>query len=264
MGLACETLAFRALNPGATYTAVTMATGDSATVRQFTTGTVTQLVHLTRQGATSGAVRVRSAVMHDPVYGLTYLTAETPTHIEVPEEIGQNMQSGDNLTIEMTGGTAETEVGTLTHWYQDVLGLAATLYNWQDISGRIEHLHTVEVDITIGGTAGVWTDTLINATQDTFKADRKYAILGFQTDTALAAIAVKGSETGNVRIGGSGTTESIVTHNWFVNVNKRYQRPTIPVMSANNKGSFFVSIVGTPTSGTAKVTVSMALLAAGF
>lgn len=264
MGLAIETLGFHVANPGATFTAVTMATSDSATVRQFNQGTKAMLTAVTRQGATAGAVRIRSATFHDPTFGITYVTAENPTHIEVPQQVGQPVQPGDTLTIEGTGGTAETEVGSLTIYYQDVLGLAAPLYNWADLVGSIEHLHTVEVDCPIGGTAGVWADTLINATQDTFKADRKYAILGYTTDTALAAIAFKGSETGNVRNGGPGTTEADVTSNWFIGVNQALQLPCIPVISANNKGSVNVGILSTATSGTAKVSATLALMAKGF
>ena len=264
MGLAIETLAFRVANPSSTFTAVTMATGNSAVVREFTKGTNTVLEHVTRQGATSGAWRILSPVLHDNVTGLTYIFNETPSVLWMPDYVGEPMQPADTLTIQGTGGTAETEVGTITLYYQDVLGLSARLYNWADIQGAIEHVKPFEVDCTVGGTAGVWADTLLNATDKQAKADRKYAILGYTTDTALAAIAFYGGETGNVRIGGPAALTPEQMSHWFIQESLRMGTPHIPVISANNFGSTNVSIVGTPTSGTAKIIVNTALLRADF
>lgn len=264
MGLACEMLGYHVANPGSTFTAVTMATGDSAVVRQFTQGTVTLLEGVFRQSATSGGTRILSAVLHDQTRGITIITAETPSIHSLPPRVGQPMQPGDTLTIQMTGGTAETEVGAIQLYYQDVLGIAARLYNWGDIAGQIEHIKPLEVDCTPNGTAGVWSDTLINSTEDLLRADRKYAVLGYITDTAACAIAVKGAETGNVRIGGPGTTSNEDTDNWFLEQSEKHGTPHIPVISANNKGSTNVSLLTTATSGTVKVGLMMALLRAGF
>lgn len=264
MPLAIETIAFRVANPGTTFSAVTLATGDSAVVRQFNPQSRALLEQVYRQGATSGGWRVLSPTLHDNVTGITLITAETPSVFPMPDYIGQPVQPGDTLTIQGTGGTAETEVGALTIYYQDVLGLAATLYNWSDIANAIEHIKPFEVDCSVGGTAGVWVDTLFNATDKQAKADRKYAILGYITDTALAAIAIKGGETGNVRLGGPGTTNAEDTSDFFVDESNRMGTPHIPVVSANNFGSTNVSIVTTATSGTAKVTLLTGLLKAGF
>src|SRR5215469_16774849 len=106
MGLAVETLGWKVTNPSGTFTAVTMATGDSATVRQFRQGTNARLEHITRQGATAGAVRILSPVLHDNVTGITVITAETPSVLLMPDFLGQPMQPGDALTIQGTGGSA--------------------------------------------------------------------------------------------------------------------------------------------------------------
>lgn len=264
MGLAVETLGFRVANPSSTFTAVTMATGNSLTVRTFRDGTNARLEHITRQGATSGAWRILSPVLHDNVTGITFVYAETPSSLFMPDYLGEPLASGDTLVVQGTGGTAETEVGSMTIYYEDVNGLAATLYNWPDIRGSIEHLKTFEVDVTIGGTAGIWTDTLLNATDKQAKADRKYAILGWTTDTALAAIAFVGGETGNVRMGGPGPTSPPETSHWFIQESERMGTPHIPVISANNFGNTNLSVLTTATSGTAKVTVIAGLLRSGF
>lgn len=264
MGLAIETIGFKVTNPGATFTAVTAATGNSLTVRQFNPATKALMEQVLRQGATSGAWRILSPVLHDNVTGITLTTAETPSIWAMPDYIGQPMAPGDTLVVQGTGGTAETEVGAFTIYYQDVLGLSATLYNWEDIANSIEQIKPFEVDVSVGGTAGVWTDALFNATDKQAKADRKYAVMGWLTDTACAAIGFYGGETGNVRIGGPGTTNAEDTSDFFVDESRRMGTPHIPVVSANNFGSTNVSILTTATSGTAKVTVMAALLAKGF
>lgn len=264
MGLACEILGFRVANPSTTFTAVTMATGDSATVRTFRDGSRARLEHVLRQGATSGAWRIKSPTMHDNVVGITYVYAETPSIIAMPDFIGEPMTSGDTLTIQGTGGTAETEVGAAIIYYEDVNGLAATLYSWDDISASIEHIYTDEVDAAIGGTAGVWNDTLLNATTTQHKADRKYAVLGWTSDTAACALGIHGGETGNVRIGGPVPTSMEDTAFWFIQESKRMGTPHIPVISANNFGNTNLSILSTSTSGTAKITLNLGLLRAGF
>lgn len=264
MPLAVEVLGFHVANPSSTFTAVTMATGDSNVVRQFTPAAGAKLTNVMRQGATSGAWRILSPTLHDNVTGITLITAETPTNHQMPDYIGQPVQPGDTLTIQGTGGTAETEVGAVTIYYADVLGLAAVLHLWEDVQGSIEHIKPFEVDCSVGGTAGVWADTLLNATDKQAKADRKYAILGWLSDTALCSIAFKGGETGNVRIGGPGPTDSVNTMYWFIEEGRRQGTPHIPIISANNFGSTNVSILTTATSGTAKVTVITGLLRAGF
>jgi len=264
MGRAIEMLGFRVANPSTTFTAVTMATGDSNVVRQFTPSAGAVLEHVVRQGATSGAWRILSPVLHDNVTGLTWIFNETPSIVAMPDFYGEPMQPGDTLTIQGTGATNETEVGAITINYADVLGLSAMLYMWDDIRPNIEHLKPFEVDCSIGGTAGVWADTLMNATDKQAKADRKYAVLGWTTDTALAAIALHGGETGNVRIGGPGPVTMEDTAYWFIQESNRQGSPHIPVISANNFGSTNVSVLTTATSGTAKVTLNCALLRAGF
>jgi hypothetical protein len=49
-----------------------------------------------------------------------------------------------------------------------------------------------------------------------------------------------------------------------VRISEWIKLPCIPVFSANNKGSFYCSVIGTPTSGTVKVSVTTALLAPSF
>lgn len=264
MPLAIDTAAFFATNPGAGFTTATNSPGDSNRVRDFQSGSKAILTQVIRKGAAAGAVRIFSPVMHDAVRGITFQTSESPSRFLLPAEIGEPMQAGDTLTIQLTGGTAETDLAVLQFYYQDLAGSAARLFMWQDIVGAIEHVKPLLVAVNSGGTPGTWVDTALNATEDLFKADRQYAVLGYVTDVVLGAIAVKGSDTGNLRVGGPGQTTSDNTSNFFVNESQRHNTPMIPVIKANNKAAAFVSIVNDVANVAANVQLVLALLAPTF
>lgn len=264
MGKAIETIGGSATNPGAAGLAVTMATGDSNRVRSFNPQTSGKLIAAVRQGATEGFLQIASPALHDNVRGIRFITSETPTVFAMPREIGQPLASGDTLAITLAGGTAEVDTFALTIAYDDVAGLAARLHSWGDIQGFVEHIKPLEVDFNTNATAGVWQDTVITTTEDLLNADRSYAVLGYSTDTAVTAIGVKGQETGNVRLCGPGTTATDDTNDYFAFLSEQFGISAIPVVSANNKGSIFISCLAVATGAAVKAQLWLARLAVGF
>jgi hypothetical protein len=95
-------------------------------------------------------------------------------------------------------------------------------------------------------------------------ADRSYAVLGYSTDVAVCSIAVKGQETGNLRMGGPGVVATDDTNDYFAFLSEQFNIPAIPVISANNKGSIFVSCVAVATAAAIKSQLWLARLALGF
>ena len=264
MGHAIETIGGFATNPGAGPTAVTMATGDSNRVRSFNAQTKGRLLAAVRQGATEGFLQILSPALHDNVRGIRFITAETPTVFALPREIGQPLVSGDTLSITLSGGTAETDAFALTIAYDDVDGLDAKLYQWGDVSGFIEHIKPLEVDFNTNATAGQWQDTVLTTTEDLLNADRKYAVLGYSVDVAVTAFGLKGQETGNVRICGPGVTATDDTNDYFAALSDQYGVRAIPVVSANNKGSIFVSCLAVATATAVKGVLYLARLSTAF
>src|SRR6478609_9497656 len=117
MGLAYDTVGFTLANPGATFTAATAATGDSFTVRSFAATAHGYLLRVVRQGVTEGGVRVLSPLLHDNVRGITILTVETPAVFAFPREVKQELRPQDALSVQLTGGTGETDSGCLINYY---------------------------------------------------------------------------------------------------------------------------------------------------
>jgi hypothetical protein len=260
MGQAWETVGFTVLNPGSTETAVTFATGDSGTVRFFNTTARARLIQAGRQGAAEGYLQILSPRLHDNVIGLRFRCVETPSVFNMPPESAQELAPSDVLTVNMTGGTAEHESGYLTIYYSDLPDTAQHLAMWSDIQSHISHLHMVEVDFTDSSTAGTWVDTAFNATQDQFKANRWYAVLGYTTDVSLTAIGVKGTMTNYLRFCGPGVTATDDTANWFIDIGRQHNLPSIPVWNANNKAATYLSSIGVGAGTATKAVLNMALL----
>lgn len=241
MGRAIDTVAFRAVNPGAGGAAATAATGDSGMIRSFPNQNNAWLIELLRAGGTAGFTQVTSPMLCDNVRGIRYTTAENPSRLLIPAGAMQKLTPGDTLAVTISGGAAETDVAALSVYYDNLPGASARLHSWGDISGLIANLKPMNVAVATNATAGQWSDTVITTTENLLDANTDYAVLGFITDVAICALGVKGTETGNLRICGPGSTASDVTSNYFVNMSNMLGQPCIPVFNANNRGGVFVS-----------------------
>jgi hypothetical protein len=265
-GVAVDTIAFGVTNPGAAPAAdnVTIATGDSKTVRNFAPTAKARLDYLCRQGASAGFIGVKSPRFHDVSRGLQYILSETPSTVLMPRETGQPVYGADIMQITISGGAAEVDGGALGIYYTDMPGVSAILKSPGDVLPNVVNLKACEVDCAVSAVANAWVDTAINATENLLKANTYYAVLGFETDTACVAAGVKGPETGNLRICGPGAISGFLLNDYFTEMSLRHGVPYIPVFNANNRANFFVSINTIAVAGTIKVTLNLAELAGSF
>lgn len=262
MGLASEVLIGRATNPGATLTALTAGTGDSFAVRSFPSESKAFIEGVWAQGATAGVVRVRSPRLHDNVQGIRFRTVANTTRNFMADAEAQPLYPQDVLIFEGSGGGAETDAFALWMYYNDLPGTDARLAQWAAIAPRIRNILTAEIAVTGPTTAGDWSaGNALNATFDLLKANVDYAVLGYQVDTACLAVGFRGPDTGNLRIGGPGTTESIETRDWFVSGSTEGGLAYIPIINAANKGATLVSVASTATGGTINTDLVLAELA---
>ena len=262
--VAIDTIIGHAANPSTTFTAVTFNTGDSGAVRSFPATDSAKIERVMRGGTTAGAVRVLSPRVHDNVRGITYTSAENPSVFNMPQMMGQQVYPQDTLAVTVTGGTAETDLAVLSIYYNNLPGSNARLHSWADINSLIQYIKPMEVDVTNSATIGTWTDTVITTTEDLLIANRDYAVLGYITDTNITVLGVKGTETGNLRIAGPGTTASDDTSSFFVDWSNNEGTPHIPVINSANKGGLFVSTADSVASSTPKVQLILALLSSNL
>lgn len=249
MGMAMDLVSGKVVNAGATFTALTFATGDSGSIRNFDRQNPAYIENAWGQEATAGILRIHSPRMHDNVQGIRMGVLAADPRPLILDEVEQMLYPQDVLTIEATGGGAESDAFGIMVYYTDLPGSAARLTTWDEIKPRIRNFLTVETQHTTGATAGDYGGQLaINANFDLLKANVDYAILGYEVSAACTSVAYRGPDTGNLRCGGPGTTQKDETRNWFVRNSRNSGRPMIPVINAANKGSTLVDLVSTVTS----------------
>lgn len=248
-----EVITGRALNPGATVTALTVNTNNSFTVRAFPEGQAAYLEGMWTQQATAGIFQVRSPRMHDDVRGIRFTAAAANVRNFFDDWSEQFLFPNDPLRVEITGGGAETDSGALLVYYQNLPGIDARLQMWEQVKPRIvNHLTTV---VTVVGptVAGDWSaGTVFTTDSDLLKSDTDYAVLGYTVDTEVLAVGLSSSDTGNLRVGGPGPIEPIETRDWFVSLSLAHGTPHIPVFNSNNRGSIN-AFVARNTTGTSDV-----------
>lgn len=257
---AAEIISGKVVNQAA-LTAVTMATGDSLAIRSFGAPNGAYLLNMWAQQATAGTVRVRSPRMHDNVQNIREaVVAATPQPL-LSDHIKQPLFSQDLLTLEQAGGGAETDAVSLFLYYSDVQGLAARLFRWAEIVGRITNVMTLELAIASGVTLGDYVgSTALSAATGQMEANVDYAILGYLSSAAVCSVGIRGQDTGNVRIGGPGTTQRIETREWFVQQSFANDLPLIPVINAANAAGTLVDVVQTGANTNPTVDLIMAQL----
>ena len=264
MGKALAVITGRVTNPSTTLTALTANTGDSFTVRSFPFGSNAYIDNVWAQEATAGVVRIRSPRLHDANQAIRERVIVTNPRPLLTYEERQPLYPQDVLTFELSGGGAETDMATMLQYYEDLPGIDARLATWGEVNSRIVNLAGMEVQATTSATAGQYGGTVaLNATFDNWKRNVDYALLGYLTDTTVCVIGVTGPDTGQIRVGGPGTTEAIVTADWFVENAKATNAPYIPIINAANIAATLLDVTGTTTSTTVNVTLNVAELSGG-
>ena len=254
-GPAMDLQAGYATNPSAVNTVLTNPAGDTFVVRNFPQPGGAWLEQMIRAGAAAGVMRVRSPLIHDVSQGIRVAIPAGASPNVIYQGICQPLQPQDSLIVDTTGGASETDVCVIGTYYSALPGASARLYDYPTIQGSVVNIEAIQVAVTSSATIGAWTSALINVTQDTTRANTDYAVLGYETDTALAAIAIYGPDTANLRCGGPGFVQPLETRDYFVRMSRLTGRPHIPVFNSANKGSTNVAVIANTASVAANVTL---------
>lgn len=260
MGNALSLVSGFATNPGATLTALTVNSGESLTVPAFTPGTQAEILAAWSPGATAGVFRIRSPRLHDLSQGIRMQRGAANFDNLMHGISRQPLYPADVLIGEISGGGAETDMGAMLQWFQDLPGVAARLLNPNDVAPRIRNIAGVEVDLTSGGVGAYGTPRALNFSFDTLKANTDYAILGYEVSAKVGVVCVFGPDTGNQHVGGPGSLSVWDTAEWFVQMSQDEGVPCIPVINGNNKGSTFVQIADVGNAVNSNVSLILAEL----
>jgi len=165
----------------------------------------------------------------------------------------QELHPQDTLTFEFTTAAATGKaLGALAIYYDQLPGAAARLYSTGDIAGLVRNIKPLSVAIGVGAnTAGIWYDLVITTTESLLHANTDYAVLGITFDQPVAAVAVKGIDTGNLRVGAPGNVNPAFGAEYFARLSRLSGMPCIPVINAANAGSTFVSLISSAATAAA-------------
>jgi hypothetical protein len=254
----------RVTNPGTTLTALTPNTGDAFTVKSFSFGDRALIIDAWAQAATPGVLRIRSPRLHDVSQGIRLRTVQSASRSLLPKQLVQKLAPQDVLTVEGSGGGAETDVFAFSVYYASPDLPAARLISAQEFESRQVNVFGAEVQVTSSATAGQYGgSTALNATFDVWKRNVDYAILGILSDTAGCTVGITGPDTGQTRIGMPMTIEPLMSHDYFVQMADTIGLPLIPVINAANIATTFIDCATTSAGATVNFTVIAAELSGG-
>jgi hypothetical protein len=239
---------------GSTLAAGVMATGDSATIRNFPDSARACIVDALYDDVTSPqAWRVRSPLLHDNVRGIQYTPgATTPSNL-LPGFALQELEAQDALIFELSTAAATGKaLAALSVYYSQLPGAMSRLYSPGDIGPLVDNIKPVYVAVGSGAnTAGQWFDQVITTTENLLHANTDYAVLGLMLDVAVAGVAIKGADTGNLRCAVPGGINNPYGAAYFWRKSLETGLPLIPVINAANAGSTFFSVISSAATAAA-------------
>lgn len=263
MGKSVEMISMFATAPTA-GAAATVCTGNSLTIRQSNAPT-RLLAASGLQQATVGFGRYTSPQLHDTTNGilLNYAaSAGTCQFFDAP----QPLYSQDTITSTISGSAVAGDIECRQIWvgYDDLPGVDGKFIDWVQLNAMGEELYSVPITAAAVATGQYSTQVAINSSQDQYKANRDYAILGANfsgTLTATAAIRIIGPDLGNIGTGIPVTTfDKSDSSSWFTNMSMHTQWPCIPVINSSNKALTFIAQQGNENAASLNVSLLMCLL----
>lgn len=270
-GAGLEILSGFATAPGATFTAWTVATGNSLQIRSAQLTKPVWLIGAWAFNQVAGVMRVRSPRLHDFVQGIRMRVAATNAEPLYPDSVNfgwrQPLIPQDVLTVEHTGSAVagQIETGSLLVYYEDLPGVAGRFIDNDLLEKAGVNIIGQELSITTGVAGGYSGQVAINVTNDNFKANTDYALLGGMVDTRVGSIRLQGVDTGNLGVGFPGEpTQRHVTSNWFQRLSTGMRRPLIPVLNSANKSAILIDATGNQAAITTVVTLFMVELRPGM
>jgi hypothetical protein len=168
----------------------------------------------------------------------------------MPRGVPQRLRPQDTLSVLQSGSAVggAIEQGSVMIYYDDLPGIAARFIDTPTLMRRGVNIIGVKNTLALGVTGGYSGSQAINTTDDLFKANTDYALVGYLTDTLCGSIGWKGADTGNLRVGGPGhNTQKQVTGDWFKRLGEEFGLPMIPVFNSAGKGAIFID--GTQDDG---------------
>lgn len=236
-------------------------TGDSSTFQNVPTASYAALAEIWGvDDAGPAEFSFTASRFHDQVEGIagwvpdgSGLTPINRPSLISPAGIDQPVYPSDVLTVRAAATAGDNVNVTLNVYYADLPGISAVLRTAEWVESQAENLVGVDAQVTPG--SGDWGASVsLSAAARRLDAGKYYAIVGFTAPTALAALAISGFETGNLRIGGPVLGDGGHDAYQILDLAKVYRTALIPIVAGNNQDNVLVWAAD-PAAGATDVTV---------
>lgn len=245
---ALDLLSFTVTAPGATGTAMTAVSGNSAIVRNGSPGTLITCVAAWTNAQAAGFTGIAYPSGHDLVRGFQFRNTSGVSQNKIPAGYPLRFRAQDPITATQAGSATagDVELLSMLMYYDDLNGIDAHLINLATLRARGVNLVTVRNSITPSAASIYASAQALNAGSDLLKANTEYAVLGGYVDSGVTAntLSFFGPDTGNLRIGFPclpGLPE--LTNNFFVALSENHDMPLIPVINSSNRASTFIEML---------------------
>jgi hypothetical protein len=269
MAGALEVISGSVTGVGATFTAWTVNAGNSLAIRSAPlTSNVWLMEKWAYNDTAAGVLRIRSPRLHDNVQGIRtrIVNNDTEPLLSGLADWGwrQKLVPQDILIAEQTGSGANIDTGHLLVYYENLPGISARFIDNPTLIANGVNRIGQEVSVTTTAASAAYTGQVaINVTNDNFKANTDYALLGAMVDTRVGCVRIQGADVGNLGIGIPGEpTQRHLMSNYFQRLSDIYSVPLIPVFNSANKTAILVDATGHTAAITTVVTFYMVELAA--
>ncbi len=243
MPRAIEIIGGQVTAPGATLTALTMFSGNSLTVRNAKPDTPVRLLQTWVKSQAAGIFRLRSPDLHDNVQGMSWSLPADISTLLLPGVGKQHLTPQDQLIAELSGSAVagDIEQAFLMLQYDDLPGIEGRFLTFDEFEQMACEIVTIRNTISTGTTGGWSGEEALDAEFDLLRANTDYAILGYTVSARCGAVRWRGTDFGNLGVGGPGWdgTEGR-TADWFVWLAQQSGLPTIPVFNSANAGALLV------------------------
>jgi hypothetical protein len=268
-GVAIDTVTSTGTAIGASLLATTIAGGDTFQVKNCNGTSAAYMLNFWAKNQAAGEVRIRSPKMHDNVDNIRARVQSGLVDYLQPLGVKQRLFGQDVMVVELAGSAVGGQIEDVVQmlYYEDLQGQASRLIDEATLKNRMvwpdgsANLLTARAAITCLTTAGYGGSKAINADSDLLQANTDYAVLGMDSDLRVAAITIKGPDTGNLRIPVPGEVgKQHIFPEWFRRLSNAYGLPLIPVINSANKGATLIETVSDQAGGTANVRIFLAKL----
>jgi len=252
-----QTLAYQKDAPGTTPVLADPVTGDSLTLRAVSPGQKIFLVDwmLCSQGV-AGEHRLIWTSAHDTSYGLAALADTEPRRIRPISRHPATFESAEVIKPYVSGSATagEAAFGCLQMLYDQVPGAEGQYMSPDELAGRGKQpmdwiksiTHSAKLTWTDGGT--------LDSARDVWKRDKKYAWIGAKMGANIVALAIRGPDTGNVRVAVlPERNDRVKSLEYFIDLSQMLGRGLIPVIEGANVGATSVEFLGLATSGSENI-----------